>query len=162
MRLTEHPWILFTICRYPSVPGTVFHTTTTSAVPVWASGGWFTTSVPPLALSDAGELWLILCSIDWAPDDSVLRAAVTSEISSKVWYYDLDTMTWKESPQEILTDLEKAVLILSNRGFTMNEIADAIFKSVDSVKGYRKSLFVKLGVSNITEAIACAKARKLV
>lgn len=71
-------------------------------------------------------------------------------------------MTWKESPQEILTDLEKAVLILSNRGFTMNEIADAIFKSVDSVKGYRKSLFVKLGVSNITEAIACAKARKLV
>ena len=116
----------------------------------------------PLALSDAGELWLILCSIDWAPDDSVLRAAVTSEISSKVWYYDLDTMTWKESPQEILTDLEKAVLILSNRGFTMNEIADAIFKSVDSVKGYRKSLFVKLGVSNITEAIACAKARKLV
>lgn len=116
----------------------------------------------PLALSDAGELWLILCSIDWAPDDSNLRATVTSEISSKVWYYDLNKMSWNESLQVTLTELEKAVLVLSNRGFTMNEIADAIFKSVDSVKGYRKSLFVKLGVSNITEAIACAKVRKLV
>lgn len=116
----------------------------------------------PLALSDAGELWLILCSVDWAPDDSNLRATVTSEISSKVWYYDLNKMSWNESSQETLTELEKAVLVLSNRGFTMNEIADAIFKSVDSVKGYRKSLFVKLGVNNITEAIACAKVRKLV
>ena len=116
----------------------------------------------PLALSDAGELWLILCSVDWAPDDSELRATVTSEISSKVWYYDMNTMSWNESAQENLTDLEKAVLVLSNRGLTMNEIADTIFKSVDSVKGYRKSLFAKLGVSNITEAIACAKARKLV
>ena len=44
----------------------------------------------------------------------------------------------------------------------MNEIAETIYKSVDSVKGYRKSLFAKLGVSNITEAIACAKSRRLV
>lgn len=64
----------------------------------------------PLALSDAGELWLILCSIDWAPDDSNLRATVTSEISSKVWYYDLNKMSWNESPQETLTELEKRCL----------------------------------------------------
>ena len=116
----------------------------------------------PLALSDTGELWLILCSVEWAPDDSNLRATITSETSSKVWYYDPDMMTWNESLQESLTDLEKAVLVLSNRGFTMSEIADTIFKSVDSVKGYRKSLFGKLGVSKITEAIACAKVRKLI
>ena len=116
----------------------------------------------PIALSDAGELWLILCSVDWAPDGSELRAIITSEISSKVWFYDQIAMKWCESSQEILTELEKSVLILSNRGLTMNEIAESICKSVDSVKGYRKSLFVKLGVSNITEAIACAKARKLI
>ncbi len=116
----------------------------------------------PVALSDAGELWLVLCSVSWAPDDSVIRATITSEVSSKVWEYDLDTMSWHESEREALTEFEKSVLVLSNRGYTMNEIADTIYKSVDSVKGYRKSLFAKLGVSNITEAIACAKSRRLV
>ena len=100
--------------------------------------------------------------MSWAPDDSVIRATITSEVSSKVWEYDLDTMSWHESEREALTEFEKSVLVLSNRGYTMNEIADTIYKSVDSVKGYRKSLFAKLGVSNITEAIACAKSRRLV
>ena len=36
-----------TTCRYPSVTGTVSHTTTTSAHPVSGSGGWSTTSVLP-------------------------------------------------------------------------------------------------------------------
>ena len=116
----------------------------------------------PVALSDTGDLWLILCSVSWAPDDTLLRATITSEVSFKVWEYDTEDMTWRESKHEILSDFEKSVLVLSNRGYTMNEIAKAIYKSVDSVKGYRKSLFAKLGVNNITEAIACAKSRRLV
>ena len=34
-------------------------------------------------------------------------------------------------------------------------------KAVDTVKGYRKVLFQKLDVTNISEAIACAKSRRM-
>ncbi|WP_242401590.1 response regulator transcription factor [Porphyromonas macacae] len=51
---------------------------------------------------------------------------------------------------------------LANQGFSVSEIAREINRSEDSVKGYRKSLFVKLGVTNISEAIAVATHRRLI
>ena len=35
----------------------------------------------------------------------------------------------------------------------MNEIADRVCKSVDTIKACKRSLFVKLGVKNIAEAL---------
>ena len=55
-----------------------------------------------------------------------------------------------------LKDMEKDVLKLSAMGYTMNEIAGEVNRSFDTVKSYRKSLFEKLGVNNITEAISFA------
>ena len=55
-----------------------------------------------------------------------------------------------------LKDMEKDVLKLSAMCYTMNEIAGEVNRSFDTVKSYRKSLFEKLGVNNITEAISFA------
>ena len=68
---------------------------------------------------------------------------------------------WKEGEEDVLTDMEKAIISYSNRGMTIGEIADRLCKAVDTVKGYRKVLFQKLDVTNISEAIACAKSRRM-
>lgn len=61
-----------------------------------------------------------------------------------------------------LSEQEKAVISLAHQGLSVGEIAQIIHRSEDSVKAYRKALFLKLEVSNITEAIAVATSRKLV
>jgi DNA-binding NarL/FixJ family response regulator len=46
-------------------------------------------------------------------------------------------------------------------GLTINEIAERIFLSVDTVKFHRRKLFEKIDVHNITEALAFAINNKL-
>jgi DNA-binding CsgD family transcriptional regulator len=61
-----------------------------------------------------------------------------------------------------LKDMEREVLKLSAMGYTMNEIADIISRSFDTVKSYRKSLLEKLDVANISEAISFAINYRLI
>lgn len=56
---------------------------------------------------------------------------------------------------------EIEVLQLSVTGFTMGEIAERMCKSVDTIKFYKRSAFKKLGVENITEAIAKSMTHRL-
>ncbi len=60
-----------------------------------------------------------------------------------------------------LTEGEKSVITLSIQGYIMSEIADKMCMSPDTIKKYRKQLFEKLGVRNITEAIIAATNNKL-
>ncbi|WP_420187437.1 helix-turn-helix transcriptional regulator [Bacteroides pyogenes] len=69
-------------------------------------------------------------------------------------------METKKHPE--LKEVEMDVLKLSAMGYTMQEIADEVNRSFDSVKVYRKSLLEKLGVENIVEAINYAKNRKII
>lgn len=57
---------------------------------------------------------------------------------------------------------KKVVIRLANRGFSVKDNAGVMCHSADSVKGYRKSLFHKLGVGSISEAIAVVKQRRLI
>ncbi len=51
---------------------------------------------------------------------------------------------------------ELTMLRLSMQGYSMDEIGAMMFKSVDTIKFYRRQVFLKLNVKNITEAIAYA------
>ena len=51
---------------------------------------------------------------------------------------------------------------LANQGLSVEKIAKEINRSENSVKGYRKNIFQKLGVGNISEAIAVATNRRLI
>lgn len=59
--------------------------------------------------------------------------------------------------QEDLTPRESAVLSLLADGLSNQEIADALFLSVNTVKYHAKNINGKLGTSRRTQAIACAK-----
>lgn len=75
--------------------------------------------------------------------------------------YNTVTRRWDKKTMPSLTDGEKSVLTLSIQGFTMSEIADRICLSPDTIKKYRQRIFEKLGVRNISEAIAAATNNKL-
>ena len=52
-----------------------------------------------------------------------------------------------------MSETEREVLRLSAQGYTMNEIADRLCKSVDTIKACKRNLFAKMGVKNIAEAL---------
>jgi len=61
----------------------------------------------------------------------------------------------------VLTEVERDILRLSSQGYTMNDIADKLCKSIDTIKTYKKRLFAKLEVKSITEALSYATNYKL-
>ena len=94
--------------------------------------------ITPLVLNDLGQVWLALCTVS---------------LSSR---YTLTEHQWIDQDEIKLKPEEKEVLVLSAQGYTMKEIAEKVCKSIDTVKFYRKQVFEKLEVGNITEALAFA------
>ena len=75
--------------------------------------------------------------------------------------YNRITRRWDKRSMPALTDGEKAVITLSIQGYTMTEIGDKMCLSPETINKYRKQVFEKLGVRNITEAIIAATNNKL-
>jgi DNA-binding CsgD family transcriptional regulator len=73
----------------------------------------------------------------------------------------LEAHKWKDVDEIRLTDVEKEVLKYSAQGYTMNEIADRMFKSVDTIKSCKRLLFARLKVKNIAEALSYASNYRL-
>jgi len=61
-----------------------------------------------------------------------------------------------------LTDREKEILHLLTEGIPMPRIAERIFLSYETVRGYVKSIYHKLHVASATEAVAKALKERLV
>lgn len=61
-----------------------------------------------------------------------------------------------------LTDREKEILQLLTEGMPMPKIAEKIFLSYETVRGYVKNIYQKLHVASATQAVAKALKEKLV
>ena len=70
--------------------------------------------------------------------------------------YSLSEHFWELKHGIKLSETEKLVLCLSAQGQTSEEIALVMHRSVDTIKHYKKDLFKKMNVKNITEALICA------
>ena len=75
---------------------------------------------------------------------------------SYYWEYSLDGHRWKQCDLIILKPEEKQVLALAARGNSIHDISEQMYRSVDTIKLYRRNLFEKLNVTSITEAVAFA------
>ena len=85
-----------------------------------------------------------------------------SNINSDIFsVFNLETNSWERRQKVKLSDRETEILSLYARGLTINEIAEKIFISPDTVKFHRRKLFEKMGVDNITEALSYATNNKL-
>lgn len=116
----------------------------------------------PMFLTDNGKIWKAICivSLSWERESGNIE--IYKKDNSKVYRYQLEGGHWKKRNKISLSPREKEILQLSTRGYTINEIAETIFLSPDTIKFHRRKLFDKLGVTNISEAIMYATNNKLI
>lgn len=115
----------------------------------------------PLKLTSDGRMWLALCVVSASTHTSAGHVEMHREGTPEYFEYNQITRRWDKRRMPALTDGEKDVLTLSIQGFTMSEIADRICLSPDTIKKYRKRIFEKLNVRNISEAIVAATNSRL-
>lgn len=115
----------------------------------------------PLALTSDGRIWLALCVVSAATHTDAGHIEMHRVGFSGYFEYSNVSRRWIKKQMPSLTDGEKSVLTLSIQGYTMSEIADIIYLSPDTIKKYRKRIFEKLEVRNISEAIVAATNNKL-
>lgn len=116
----------------------------------------------PLNWTDDGNIWEAMCVVSLSNRKNSGNVKIYKEGASLIHKYDLDNEFWIKCDRINLTNREKEILQFSNRGYNINEIAEASFISPDTVKYHRKKIFEKLDVDNITEAVAFATNNKLV
>lgn len=115
----------------------------------------------PLQTTPDGHIWIALCVVSLSSRNKAGNMELHIQDTSDYWSYSLESHDWELQTQVSLTPEEKQVLTLSSQGYTMSEIAVRMCRSVDSVKFYRRNLFKRLDVKNITEALAYATGYKL-
>lgn len=116
----------------------------------------------PLLLTKEGRIWLALCTISLAAGNETGNVIMKKPGSDRFFEYSLLFHKWEEHKEISLTDNEKEVLYLSTQGYTMSDIADIICKSVDTVKACKRSIFQKMDVKNIAEALTYAQNHQLI
>lgn len=106
-------------------------------------------------------MWIALCTIALSPNNEPGNIIMRKVDSNTYYEYSLSTHKWNEKRIAVLSQEEKDVLILSTQGYTMTEISEKMCKSVDTIKSYKRKIFTKLNVNNISEAIGNATNYKL-
>jgi len=116
----------------------------------------------PILLSDDGRIWLALCTVSLAATDE--PGHIIMQKNGERGYYEYSTQKhkWERKEGITLSETEREVLRLSAQGYTMNDIADRMCKSVDTIKACKRNLFAKLGVKNIAEALFHATNYQLI
>lgn len=110
----------------------------------------------PLLLDSQSNIWLALCVVTLSSNSRSGNIQITKKGSSETYSYSLETKQWEEHKQTKLTAQEKEVLVLSMKGYTMKEIAQALGVTIPTVKFHRKNILQKFKVKNMSEAISYA------
>lgn len=116
----------------------------------------------PIYLNEKGKIWKAICVVSLSSQQESGNVKIHKNGYNENYQYDLASDCWKTLELITLSDREKEIIQYSIRGFTINEIAERIFISSDTVKFHRKNLFEKLDAANISEAISFATNNKLI
>ncbi|CAM1369342.1 putative transcriptional regulator [Tenacibaculum litoreum] len=116
----------------------------------------------PLFLTNEGKIWKAICIISISNEQNSGNIKISKKGENKIFKYDLKGDFWKIEKKIELSNREKEILRYSVRGFTINEMAETMYVSPDTVKFHRRKLFEKLEVANISEAIVFATNNKLI
>ncbi|RSC93324.1 response regulator transcription factor [Tenacibaculum singaporense] len=116
----------------------------------------------PLFLTNEGKIWKAICIISISNEQNSGNIKISKKGENKIFRYDLKGDFWKVEEKIELSNREKEILRFSVRGFTINEMAETMYVSPDTVKFHRRKLFEKLEVANISEAIVYATNNKLI
>lgn len=115
----------------------------------------------PLFLTEEGKIWKAMCIVALATENTSGNITISKHASDTIWKFDVKREIWTTEEKVQLSERELEILRMHAMGLTINEIAERIFLSVDTVKFHRRKLFEKIDVHNITEALAFAINNKL-
>jgi DNA-binding CsgD family transcriptional regulator len=116
----------------------------------------------PYWITEYGDLWLAVCfvsrSVNGSPGNIFIQ--LTDEPAN--YMYSFKEKKFISSERGLLSGREKQVLELLTLGECETKISERIFVSMSAVKHIKKNIFTKLGVPGTREAIAYARANKII
>ncbi|MCW8311215.1 LuxR C-terminal-related transcriptional regulator [Sphingobacterium sp. InxBP1] len=115
----------------------------------------------PFFLTEEGKIWKAMCIVSLSSKISSGNVTIEKLHSDLIWHLDLSTNKWVAHTRVNLTQREIEILRYYHRGLSIHETSKKIFISIDTVKFHRRKLFEKLGVSNMSEALAFALNNRL-
>ncbi|WP_184165206.1 response regulator transcription factor [Chryseobacterium shigense] len=116
----------------------------------------------PLFLTEDGKIWKAICIVSLSQNNSSGNIQIFKDGSDTIWKFNLSENEWIKKTKIKLTDREIEILLLYAQGLTINDIAEKIYLTADTIKFHRRKLFDKIGVQNITEALSYATNNKLI
>lgn len=116
----------------------------------------------PIILTDNGKVWLALYTISLSSATDTDNVIMKKNGSSYYFQYVSVLKKWKQFHEPSLSDSELEMLLWSSQGHSIARIASEMCRSVDTVKAYRRSIFEKMDVKNITEALLYARNHQLI
>lgn len=116
----------------------------------------------PLSLDKVGNIWLALCVVSVSSNYNSGNVYIRKTNSNERFKLDLDKNCWIEERQKKLSNVEIDILLLSIKGFNINEIALKKCLAEATIKFHRKNICKKLDVNNMSEAIAFAVNNKII
>ena len=129
-------------------------------------------SLKILALTSYGEYSVVRRMMENGALGYVLKNAMSEEVMAGVealargetfLCHEMDVFLKKKENEAIwLTPRERKLLKLIVEGYTNPEIAETIFLSPETIKGYRKNLLFKLGAKNTATLVKMAIEQRLV
>lgn len=105
---------------------------------------------------------LYICMTSLSPNKESGVIEMMDRSGQSYWQYSFMSNHWHLLPHITLKNEEIEVIRLSAQGLSILEMSSVMNKSFDTIKFYRKILFKKLGVENITEAVSYAVAKQLI
>ena len=125
-----------------------------------------------LALTTHNEYSIVRQMLDNGAAGYLIKNAMASEVlagiqavaNGEIFLCHEVDMLMKRPKEKIiwLTEREKELLKLVTEGFTNAEIAQKIFLSPETIKGYRKNLLFKLDAKNTAMLVKIALEEKLI
>src|SRR5690606_19425039 len=125
-----------------------------------------------LALTTHNEYTIVRKMLDNGASEYLIKNAMADEVLAGIkavaageifLCHEIDLLMKRPSEKNIwLTERERELLRLIAEGLTNGEIADKIFLSPETIKGYRKNLLLKLGAKNTAVLVRMAIEHKLI
>lgn len=114
----------------------------------------------PLLITSDNQLWMV-CTLSPASHKDFGAIQLYDNKDGRLWKYAFSTHQWDEQVPIRLTQAELDILYYAAQDYSIEEIAEVLYKSIDAIKSTRKNLFKKLNVKSIVGAVQWAKNNHL-
>lgn len=116
----------------------------------------------PLFINADNKIQLAMCIVSISYQKDAGNIYIYKQGTTERWELDTAQGVWRKSVTPQLNKRELEVLRLHARGFAINAIAEKLFVVPDTIKYYRRRIFEKLQVGNMTEALQRAIDSKII